>query len=372
MLPAKETPVSALIHAATMVAAGVYLLCRTFFLIGLSANVLFIIAVIGTLTAFLAALLAVIQNDIKKILAYSTISQLGYMVMALGLGSSTIAMFHLTTHAFFKALLFLGAGALIHSLGSQNIWKMGGAIRSMPITSITFLIGALALCGIWPLSGFFSKDEILSLAWNKEPLLFTFGVLTAFLTAFYMTRLSWLALLRPSRIHKAHEAPLIMQVPLILLAFFSIIGGFMGISHFLNLGEVHSSHAGTAFVPLIATAAALSGLSVGTLMYARLRKNVDPLKRIPAFIYGILKNKYYLDELFNEMADVFQKTLASLFSLFDRFIIIQIGVNGFAHLTSKVGHYLRLFQTGKIQNYVLFFLSGILVMVFFVVVKELL
>ena len=161
------TPVSALIHAATMVAAGVYLLARTFFLIENSPEAFKVIAHIGAVTAFLAALLAVAQNDIKKILAYSTISQLGYMVMALGLGGPTPAMFHLTTHAFFKALLFLGAGAMIHSLHTQDIREMGGLLKKMPVTAWTFLIGTAALCGVPPFSGFFSKDEILTLAFEK-------------------------------------------------------------------------------------------------------------------------------------------------------------------------------------------------------------
>src|SRR3989338_6372446 len=190
------TPVSALIHAATMVAAGVYLLSRAFFLVSPVPEALNVIAYIGGVTAILSAILALVQNDIKKILAYSTISQLGYMVMALGLGSSAIAMYHLTTHAFFKALLFLGAGAMIHSLHTQDIWEMGGLVKRMPVTAITFLIGTLALCGIYPLSGFFSKDEILALAYENNRQIYAIAIITAGLTAFYMSRLCWIAVLR--------------------------------------------------------------------------------------------------------------------------------------------------------------------------------
>src|SRR3989338_5943208 len=190
------TPVSALIPAATMVAAGVYLLSRAFFLVGQVPEALSVIAYIGGITTILSAILALVQNDIKKILAYSTISQLGLMVMALGLRSSAIAMYHLTTHAFFKALLFLGAGAMIHSLHTQDIWEMGGLVKRMPVTAITFLVGTLALCGIYPLSGFFSKDEILALAYENNRQIYAIAIITAGLTAFYMSRLCWIAVLR--------------------------------------------------------------------------------------------------------------------------------------------------------------------------------
>src|SRR5438094_34478 len=223
------TPVSALIHAATMVAAGVYMPCRVFFL--LNGDALTVISYVGGFTALLAALIAVQQNDIKRILAYSTLSQLGYMVMAVGLGGPTPAMFHLTTHAFFKALLFLGAGSVIIALHhEQDIWKMGGLRRKMPVTFWTFLAGTLAIAGVPPLSGFYSKDSILAQAADAHHWpLFALGVLVAALTTFYMFRLAFVVFFgstRSDRAGHAHESPGVMIWPLRILAVFSIIGGF--------------------------------------------------------------------------------------------------------------------------------------------------
>ena len=231
------TPVSALIHAATMVAAGVYMLCRTIFIY--TPEALHVIAYIGGFTALLAALIAIQQNDIKRILAYSTLSQLGYMVMAVGLSGPTPAMFHLTTHAFFKALLFLGAGSVIIALHhEQDIWKMGGLCKKMPVTFWTFLIGALALCGVSPFSGFYSKDSILAqaLEQNNYPL-FAVAVLVAVLTTFYMFRLFYVAFLGKAKTDSAehaHESPPVMAWPLRVLAVFAVIGGVIGVSEILN------------------------------------------------------------------------------------------------------------------------------------------
>ena len=227
------TPVSALIHAATMVAAGVYMLCRTLFLFDHAA--LLVIAYIGGFTALLAALIAVQQNDIKRILAYSTLSQLGYMVMAVGLAGPTPAMFHLTTHAFFKALLFLGAGSVIHALHEeQDIWKMGGLCKKMGITFWTFLIGTLALSGVPPFSGFYSKDAILAQALEQKNYpLFVLGAAVAGLTTFYMFRLFYVAFVGKPRTETAghaHESPAVMTWPLIVLAVFAVIGGIIPIS----------------------------------------------------------------------------------------------------------------------------------------------
>ena len=232
------TPVSALIHAATMVAAGVYMLCRVFFIFDLSHSfALGVIAWVGGLTALMSALIACQQNDIKRILAYSTLSQLGYMVMAVGLREPPAAMFHLATHAFFKALLFLGAGSVIHALSNeQDIWKMGRLKEKMPITYWTFLAGTLALCGVWPLSGFFSKDAILAAAWNGNMTLFAVGILVAFLTTFYMFRLFFVVFLGRAKSDlpaHAHESPKVMTWPLVVLAVASVFGGFFGISRLL-------------------------------------------------------------------------------------------------------------------------------------------
>ncbi|MEM6823139.1 MAG: NADH-quinone oxidoreductase subunit L, partial [Verrucomicrobiota bacterium] len=255
------TPVSALIHAATMVAAGVYMLCRVFFILELAPMTLTIIAWVGIITALMAALTATQQNDIKKILAYSTLSQLGYMVAAVGLGATVAAMFHLTTHAFFKALLFLGAGSVIHSLHhEQDVWKMGGLLKKMPITAWTFLIGTLALIGTPFLSGFYSKEEILFAGYHKDPLMFGLLVFTAGLTAFYMVRLFLIAFLgkeRSDAVATAHESPLVMVVPLIVLAILSVIGGWgQMIPHFID-ATFDPDHSGKGFV---------MGASIGVLI----------------------------------------------------------------------------------------------------------
>src|SRR3989338_2652242 len=263
------TPVSALIHAATMVAAGIYLLARTFFLFEPLTTALTVIAYVGAITAFMAATLAIVENDIKKILAYSTLSQLGLMVMALGLGGPLQGMYHLTTHAFFKALLFLAAGSVIYALHhEQNIWKMQGLLKKMPITGITFLIGTLALCGIFPLSGFWSKDEILVLASQHNALLYWMATITSLLTAFYMGRLFWTAFWgKPSSSDHAHESPAVMTLPLIFLAILSVIGGFIGIPHFLYPEAEHLTL--NMKVALISSFVAILGLSISYMIYGK-------------------------------------------------------------------------------------------------------
>src|SRR5664280_865106 len=304
------TPVSALIHAATMVAAGVYMLCRIFFL--LNAPALTIIASIGGFTALLAALIAIQQNDIKRILAYSTLSQLGYMVMAVGLSGPTPAMFHLTTHAFFKALLFLGAGSVIHGLHEeQDIWKMGGLKKKMPVTFWTFIIGTLALSGVPPFSGFYSKDSTLAQALDENSyLLFGVAVFVAALTTFYMFRLFFVAFLGEARTEKAkhaHESPKVMTLPLVVLAVFAVIGGFIGITN--NYGsQFFAEHeqltvAQQALEPLHNIFPMLCGIGavvVGLFAAFALYKNTatDPL---PAKLGGLataMRNKFYFDELY--------------------------------------------------------------------------
>ncbi len=374
------TPVSALIHAATMVAAGVYLMSRSFFLVVGAQEALTIISYVGAATAILAAVLAVVQNDIKKVLAYSTISQLGYMVMALGLGSSNVAMYHLTTHAFFKALLFLGAGAMIHGLHTQDIWEMGGLLKKMPVTAVTFLVGTLALCGIWPLSGFFSKDEILALAYDHNKIIYVTALFTAGLTAFYMSRTVWVAVLGPEKAHKkhqnhgedhghgheAHEAPNIMKFPLIILAFLSIIGGFIGIPQFLMGEHKHEIHLNMV-VALTSTAAALAGLAIGTLLYGKLRSKKDPLVDALGKFYQFVAQKYYLDDVFYGIARFFQGLVAKALFWFDWNIIIRKGVDGTAGFTQRTASLIRRAQTGYIQTYAMVFGFGIVVIVYFMV-----
>ena len=366
------TPVSALIHAATMVAAGVYLMSRSFFLVQSSPEALIVIASIGALTAFLAALLALVQNDIKKVLAYSTISQLGYMVLALGLGSSTAAMYHLATHAFFKAMLFLGAGAMIHALHTQDIWEMGGLIKPMPVVSVTFIIGTLALCGIWPLSGFFSKDEILALAFEHNKLLFAAALLTAGLTAFYMSRAVWVAVLGPSKVkkhghqssHSLHDAPMAMKLPLVILAALSIVAGFIGIPAFIMGGHGHPEKI-NILVAVISSAVALAGLGFGTYLYKDQRSKNDPAQKALGAFYNVIVEKFYLDAFFSALANLFQKNAASALLWFDLNIVIRDGVNGAAKLTAGVGALVRRVQTGSVRNYALLFGSGVIALLFF-------
>src|SRR4051812_43752399 len=271
------TPISALIHAATMVAAGVYMLVRVSFLIQVSPQALTVIAWIGTITAVMAALIATQQNDIKRILAYSTLSQLGYMIMAVGLASGEAAMFHLFTHAFFKALLFLGAGSIIITLHhEQNIWRMGGLASRLRVTFITFLIGTLALIGCPPFSGFFSKDAILALAFEKNTAIFALALFTAFLTAFYMLRLLLVVFLgRPRSESASHgkESPLVMSGPLLVLAVPAALAGFGFFSKpFLTLPHADE---GSHIVPLLASGAMLLGVLTAWLLYRN--REEDPL-----------------------------------------------------------------------------------------------
>lgn len=365
------TPVSALIHAATMVAAGVYMMTRVFFLVAGIEEALHFIAIIGAVTALLAGLLAVVQNDIKKILAYSTVSQLGYMVMALGLGSSTAAMYHLTTHAFFKALLFLGAGAMIHGLHTQDIWEMGALLKKMPVTAVTFLIGTLALCGIFPLSGFFSKDEILTLAYEHNKTLYVVALFTAGLTAFYMARACWVAILGPERAHKhshghghgTHDAPAIMKIPLLILAVFSVIAGFIGIPQFLMGEHAHPIHINIP-VAVTSTIVALAGLALGTLIYGRRGSHKDPLPQKLGGFYTFVVNKYYLDELFLGLANVFQKTLAGILFWFDSNVIIKTAVNGTARITFGCGDVLRRMINGNLRTYAMVFGFSVITVVY--------
>jgi len=352
------TPVSALIHAATMVAAGVYMLVRVAFIIQASPDALTVIAWIGTITAVMAALIATQQSDIKRILAYSTLSQLGYMVMAVGLASNEAAMFHLFTHAFFKALLFLGAGSVIIMLHhEQNIWKMGGLARNLPIT---FLIGALALIGCPPFSGFFSKDAILALAYEQNPLIFTVALFTAFLTAFYVTRLLVVVFLGKPRTPAAKasdEAPFVMTGPLIILAALSVFGGFAFFAQrFLPLP---SGERVNFVVPALAIVALLAGVGLGFGIY---RNRPDE-----RFDIALLRNRFYIDEFYRWLIDSTQETLATLAAFIDRWIIDAGAVRGASSGTWGAGALLRLLQVGNLQAYAFLLGLGIVALIYFTV-----
>src|SRR5258705_3528365 len=263
------TPISALIHAATMVAAGVYMLVRVAFVIQASQTARLVVALIGTITAAIAALIATQQNDIKRILAYSTLSQLGYMVMAVGLASNDAAMFHLFTHAFFKALLFLAAGSVIVMLHhEQNIWKMGGLRRKLPITFVTFTVGALALIGCPPFSGFFSKDVILALAYERNLPIFAVALFTAFLTAFYVIRMLVVVFFGNPRSESAREdreSPPVMTMPLMVLAILATLGGFAFFAR--NFLKLPTEKEAAVFVPALAIIALILGVGLAIALY---------------------------------------------------------------------------------------------------------
>ena len=375
------TPVSALIHAATMVAAGVYMLCRTLFLF--NADALHVIAYIGGFTSLLAALIAVQQNDIKRIIAYSTLSQLGYMVMAVGLNGPTPAMFHLTTHAFFKALLFLAAGSVIIGMHhEQDIWQMGNLRKKMPITFWTFLVGALALSGVPPFSGFYSKDSILAQALEqKSYLLFGVAVFVAALTAFYTFRLFFVVFFgqeKSKAASHAHESPLVMTLPLVALAVFAAIGGFIGIwnnygSQFMAEHETLSV-AQQVLEPLKNIGPMLAGLAaavVGIFLAFSLYKNVtaDPL---PAKLGGLataMKNKFYFDELYEATFIRAHDFIATVMDVIDRWFVEGFCIGLVRGGTDFTGRALRLVQTGNLQTYAFLFVLGVAVVLYLVLGK---
>ncbi|MCM8811599.1 MAG: NADH-quinone oxidoreductase subunit L [Candidatus Omnitrophica bacterium] len=353
------TPVSALIHAATMVAAGVYMLCRTFFLFAAVPDALQVIAAVGSFTALFAASMALVENDIKRILAYSTLSQLGYLVMAVGLGGYTAGMYHLTTHAFFKALLFMGAGCVIHALHTNNIWHMGGLREAMPVTTMLFIVGSLALCGIWPLSGFWSKDEILALAFERNKLLYVTGTLTAGMTSYYMGRLLCAAFLGPSRDprHHPHEVPPVMYLPLVILAALSAVGGFIGIPALLH----HAQAAHVEFnmpVALISSAVAVAGLALAWRLYGDGSTDEILLQKYKA-VARVLSNKYYMDDIYRWINNRIQQRTAIILGWVERSVLIGFIINGVAGSTGFCGWVLTRLQTGKVQIYALSIAAGL-------------
>jgi len=391
------TPVSALIHAATMVAAGVYMLCRVFFLFQaapqwpddiawLQVSALDVIAWIGGITALLSALMAVQQNDIKRILAYSTLSQLGYMVMAVGVNGPGQGMYHLTTHAFFKALLFLGAGSVILALHhEQDIWKMGGLAKKMPLTYWTFLIGTLALCGVPPFSGFYSKDAILAAAFEHgQFVLFGLGVGVAMLTALYMFRLVWVAFggsARSAAVHHAQESPRIITLPLIALAIPSALAGFFGIDHYLAgyfshgrsaeaASWLHRLVAPFAQAPLPAWAG-LVAVGVGFVAAWQLyrKAKTDPLPRLLGGFAQAMRERFYFDELYAKIIAYTQDALATVVDGLDRWILAGTLVRGVHGTVELAGRLLRLLQTGNLQTYALVVVTGVLLLLYCLIVR---
>src|SRR5438445_6552553 len=358
------TPISALIHAATMVAAGVYMLVRAAFVIQASPSALLVIAWIGTISALLAALIATQQNDIKRILAYSTLSQLGYMIMAVGLASNDAAMFHLFTHAFFKALLFLGAGSIIVMLHhEQNIWKMGVLFQKLPVTFFTFTIGALALIGCPPFSGFFSKDAILALAYERNLPIFIVGLFTAFLTAFYVVRLLVIVFFGMSRseiARKSDESPFLMTGPLIVLALLATIGGFAFFAR--NFLALPIEKEVAIFVPALAIIVLILGSGLAIALY-------QPGARDPLDV-ELLRRKLYFDAFYAWLINWTQELLARVSAFFDRWIIDTAAVDGSSRGTWGIGALLRLIQVGNLQAYVFLFGLGVVAVIYFAVFRS--
>jgi NADH-quinone oxidoreductase subunit L len=429
------TPVSALIHAATMVTAGVYMVARSNALFVLAPTSMKTVAIVGVLTAVFAASIGLVQNDIKRVLAYSTVSQLGYMFLALGVGAFAAGVFHVFTHAFFKALLFLGAGSVIHALsGEQDMRNMGGLAQKIPTTFGTMLAATLAIAGIPPLAGFFSKDEILWKSWVANPILWAIGFATALMTAFYMFRLVYLTFWSPSRVdheveHHIHESPTSMTGPLVVLAFFSITAGFLGIPHslggsnrferflepvFAREATVVGAERGvpapakeektepTEYVlMLLSVGAAVAGWGMAGRAYRQAGKGyTEPIAAAAPPIYDVLLNKYYVDEAYDyaftgrrklggvrlgtmglgEASTWFDVNIidgtvngagwitrltGTLSKWWDTWIIDGLLVNGPAILARVMSYPTRLLQWGLVQWYALVMVAGLLGFVFY-------
>ena len=378
---AGPTPVSALIHAATMVTAGIYMITRSNILFSHSEITQNIVAIIGISTALLAATIAIKQNDIKKVLAYSTVSQLGYMFLGLGVGAYSGAVFHVITHAFFKALLFLGAGSVIHAMHhEQDIRKMGGLKSKLPITHITFLIGCIAIAGVPPFSGFFSKDEILAAAFEKNKIYWVLGLVGAAMTAFYMFRLyatTFLGKFRGSNEQEAHlhESPWAMTLPLIVLAILSALGGVIGIPHIMGgnhwlSGQLSSIVSTPQEAHLaVSTEWILMGVSVAIAAIAllialsRYSKQTDeePSSAIGKFFY----HKWYIDELYQKAIIEPLNKFALFLKEFIEKKVIDGAVNGTGKLVQFSARKVRLIQNGQAGYYILFMVLGIITLFLF-------
>lgn len=385
---AGPTPVSALIHAATMVTAGVYMIVRSNFLFSLSPDAMLVVAWIGALTALFAATIGLVQTDIKKVLAYSTVSQLGFMFLACGVGAYTAAVFHLMTHAFFKGLLFLGSGSVIHGMSDeQDIRLMGGLKSKMPTTYVTFLIGTLAIAGIPGLAGFFSKDEILWKTYESHHIvLWGIGITAAFCTAFYMFRLLFLTFFGKFRGSKAqehhvHESPKLMTIPLVVLAVLSAIGGYVGVPHALgghnffhdwlapliseggemHGGEVHTGVPTAEYVLMVVSVlVALIGILLARSWYLGKSATVESLGKSGA--HNLLYNKYWVDQIYDS---VISQPLVKASEILAKYIdqgTVDGAVNGVGATVSSFGGFVRRIQTGVTQNYAVMMGMGTVVL----------
>jgi NADH-quinone oxidoreductase subunit L len=407
------TPVSALIHAATMVTAGVYMVTRTNAIFELSPLAMGVVAMTGAVTAIFAASIAVVQTDIKKVLAYSTVSQLGYMFLACGVGAFTAGIFHLMTHAFFKGLLFLAAGSVIHAMsGEQDMRKMGALAKKIPVTYWTMLIATLAIAGIFPFAGFVSKDLILGKAYEKDLTLWIVGYFTAGMTAFYMFRLIFMTFHGESRVdheveHHIHESPRSMLVPLVILAGLSIAGGWIswpeilgGSSHFVHflssvVAEPHearveaakgvSSRMGEIYLMLLSESLVVAGILFAWYIYIKRRDLPNKIASSVSGLYNLLLHKYYVDEIYDAAFVNRAKELGTSLGSFDAKIIDGLGVNGAGWLTRvisrismwwdtwivdgsvRLGSWIvyfasmpvRMIQNGELQEYMLVIVFGL-------------
>jgi len=371
------TPVSALIHAATMVAAGVFLVARTFPLFAHSTEALTTVAVIGGFTAIFAASMGLVMNDIKRVLAYSTISQLGYMMLGLGAGGVAIGIFHLFNHAFFKALLFLGAGSVNHATGTFDMRLMGGLRKVMPWTYATFLIGGLSLAGIWPLAGFWSKDEILLESMHNQPLMFYLVMITVFMTAFYMFRAIFMTFGGeyrggdPEAHGHPHESPRVMVMPMVILAVLAVISGFWNVTGQFGalMGEAHPHAPGffgifTSALPWISLILAGGGILLAYAIYSAKWLSAERIGGLFKPLHTLFSRKYYLDELYENVI-VRNALISGLFAGLQQIDTHAIDgtVNGIATGTMVGGSALRKAQTGQLQLYGLFIGIGILAII---------
>ena len=371
------TPVSALIHAATMVVAGVYLVARMFPLfIGYAPEVLHITAYVGAFTALYAAVVACVQSDIKRVLAFSTISQIGFMIVALGVCTSTdphegglgymASMFHLFTHAMFKALLFLGAGCIIHAVHSNEMSTMGGLRKYMPVTHVTFLVACLAIAGIWPLSGFFSKDEILAACFRFSPVMGGLMTFIAGLTAFYMFRLYYCIFWGKENKelhaeHTPHEAPKSMTFPLVFLAAVTLVAGFIPFGHFVSSdGHSYDIHI-EAGVAALSLCVAVAGIALATWMYLREdRKVADSLATTFSGLHKAAYHRFYIDEIYQFITHrIIFACVSTPIAWFDRHVVDGF-MNMLAKVTQSVSVVIRPMQSGNVQKYCIWFLGGAL------------